>query len=164
MFRSISYIKFLLTSNNQHGIHSPFVYDYITKCLYVKQELKLPVTLKVLVKSLEYFKYESIFLVGDYKKSKEIIKKHCPKIAFVENNADVILSNINDLKNSNLDLSNLPNDCMLLVDEIHQHKDNVESWKNLKTEDNVRVTIDMFYCGAIFFRKEQVKEHFKIRI
>ena len=34
MYQILSYIKFLLKSNNQHGIHSPFVYDLITKCFY----------------------------------------------------------------------------------------------------------------------------------
>jgi len=28
------YIKFLLKSTNQHGVHSPFVYNLVTKCFY----------------------------------------------------------------------------------------------------------------------------------
>ena len=162
MFRFISFIKFLFTSNNQHGIHSPFVYDYITKCLYHQKNIKLPKTLKVFVKSINYFKYKSIFLVGDYKTSEELIKQHCANISFVENNPDVILANINDLKSINLNI--LSNDCMLLLDGIHKNKKNLEIWKNLKAESHVKVTMDMFYCGAVFFRREQAKEHFKIRI
>lgn len=35
MFYQIQqYIKFLLSSTNQHGVHSPFVYDLVTKCFY----------------------------------------------------------------------------------------------------------------------------------
>ncbi|MDF4202479.1 hypothetical protein PXD56_05920 [Maribacter sp. SA7] len=164
MFRFISFIKFLLTSNNQHGVHSPFVYDYITKCLYLKKELKLPATLKVIIKSIGYFEYKSVFLVDNYKTSQEIIKQHCNNITFVENNADIILAHINELDKINIDFSKLPNDCMLLLDGIHQNKNNKVIWEYLKTHEHVRVTIDMFYCGAVFFRKEQVKEHFKIRI
>jgi len=33
-YRPIQYIKFLLKSSNQHGVHSPFVYNLITKCFY----------------------------------------------------------------------------------------------------------------------------------
>jgi len=34
LFALKSYYKFILKSSNQHGIHSPFVYDLITKCFY----------------------------------------------------------------------------------------------------------------------------------
>lgn len=30
----ISYLKFLWHSTNQHGVHSPFVFNLVTKCLY----------------------------------------------------------------------------------------------------------------------------------
>ncbi len=37
MFQQIiNYLKFLSKSKNQHGVHSPFVYDLLTKCLYKK--------------------------------------------------------------------------------------------------------------------------------
>jgi len=41
-FKIKSYLFFLLNSTNQHGVHSPFVYNFVTKCLYKK-----PTTLKV---------------------------------------------------------------------------------------------------------------------
>ena len=31
-----SYLKFLYNSKNQHGVHSPFVFDLVTKCFYDK--------------------------------------------------------------------------------------------------------------------------------
>ncbi len=31
-----SYIKFLLNSTNEHGVHSPFVFDSVTKCFHDK--------------------------------------------------------------------------------------------------------------------------------
>ena len=40
MYQILSYIKFLFTSTNQHGIHSPFVYDLVTKCFYDKTNYK----------------------------------------------------------------------------------------------------------------------------
>jgi len=34
LFKISAYLRFLIGSHNQYGIHSPFVYDFITKCLY----------------------------------------------------------------------------------------------------------------------------------
>ncbi|MEN8126127.1 MAG: class I SAM-dependent methyltransferase, partial [Bacteroidota bacterium] len=42
-----SYLKFLLSSTNQHGIHSPFVYDLTTKCFYVSSKEVNDLTNKV---------------------------------------------------------------------------------------------------------------------
>ena len=36
MTEFISYLQFLYHSKNQHGVHSPYVYDLLTKCLYRK--------------------------------------------------------------------------------------------------------------------------------
>ncbi|MGO4921311.1 hypothetical protein [Maribacter spongiicola] len=118
----------------------------------------------MLIKSIAYFKYDSIYLIGDYKTSEEIIKQYFTTISITENNAEVIVCNISDLSDTNLDINNLSNDCMLLLDNIHTNSKNFKTWTQLTELKHVRVSIDMFYCGALFFRKEQVKEHFKIRI
>jgi hypothetical protein len=118
----------------------------------------------VLIKSITYFKYDSICLIGDYKRSEEKIKQHFPTISITENIADITVCSISDLSDTNLDINNLSNDCMLLLDGIQTSSKNFKTWKHLTELKHVRVSIDMFYCGALFFRKEQVKEHFKIRI
>ncbi len=39
-----------------------------------------------------------------------------------------------------------------------------QAWEIIKQNQNVTVTIDTFFWGIVFFRKEQVKQHFKIRL
>ena len=163
MFRFISFIKFFISATNQHGVHSPFVYDYVTKCLYKRKQLKLPITLMILIKSLDYFKYRSLRILGTNENIEETIKRYCPNISFTKSDTDVLFGSISDL-NISIEVNNLGNDSMLFLDGIHKTQNTNESWEKLKALEHVRVTVDLFYCGIIFFRKEQAKEHFKIRI
>jgi hypothetical protein len=39
-----------------------------------------------------------------------------------------------------------------------------EAWELIKQHPKVMVTVDTFFWGLVFFRKEQHKEHFKIRV
>ena len=36
-FQLISYLRFIAMAGNQHGVHSPFVYDLLTKCIYANR-------------------------------------------------------------------------------------------------------------------------------
>ncbi|MCP4978415.1 MAG: hypothetical protein GY931_19895 [Maribacter sp.] len=56
------------------------------------------------------------------------------------------------------------NNSMILIKNIHQNQENSNLWELLKDNEKVTVSIDMFHCGVLFFRKEQTKEHFRIRI
>lgn len=56
------------------------------------------------------------------------------------------------------------NDSVFIFDDIHWSKGMEEAWEEIKKHPDVRVTIDSFFWGIIFFRKEQEKEHFIIRL
>ena len=46
LFALKSYLNFILKSSSQHGVHSPFVYDLITKCFYNKAKHEEYVNIK----------------------------------------------------------------------------------------------------------------------
>lgn len=57
----------------------------------------------------------------------------------------------------------MPNGGILIFDDIYWSKEMTEAWNDIVKSDKINVTIDLFYFGIAFIRKEQVKEHFTIR-
>ncbi len=257
IFQLKSYLKFLLKSTNQHGIHSPFVYYFITKCLYAKtnptkisiinqfrnqllksnkvigvtdfgkgskvfksNKRKVSKIAKVagiskrrsylLIRIVSYFNSYKILEIGTSLgigtaslaignsetkvttlegciNTAEIAKQQFKK--FNLNNIDISIGDFKNtlpksIKNKTFDLiyfdgnhqkkptldyfeqclETITNESVFVFDDIHWSKEMQETWEIIKNHPKVTVTIDTFYWGIVFFRKEQVKEHFTIRI
>jgi predicted O-methyltransferase YrrM len=61
-------------------------------------------------------------------------------------------------------LQHINNNSVFVFDDIHWSKNMEEAWKEIKKHPKVKVTVDTYQWGIVFFRKEQVKEHFIIRV
>ena len=61
-------------------------------------------------------------------------------------------------------LPTVTNDTVWIFDDIHWSADMEEAWESIKKHPKVTVTIDTFQWGLVFFRREQPKEHFVIRV
>lgn len=61
-------------------------------------------------------------------------------------------------------LPTITNESVWIFDDIHWSKDMEEAWETIKKHPKVRVTIDTFQWGFVFFRTEQEKEHFVVRV
>ena len=251
-----SYFNFILKSNNQHGIHSPFVYDLITNCFYDKKnypeyteiqnfrkqvlqnktEIEITdfgagsrvfksnkrkvsaiaknagITLKrqqLLFRLCRYFKPEKVLELGTSvglgtasiaisKVSKHInTVEGCPNTSTIAqqffNNFN--LSNIklhpstfedffrrnstekydlvyidgnhdkeNTLRYFEIILDKIHNNSVLIFDDIYWSSAMTEAWIEIIQHPKVTVSIDTFYWGIVFFRKEQAKEDFTIRL
>lgn len=183
------YIKFLWSSTNQHGVHSPFVFALVTKCFYNKKnfetykkfnsDCKDLNKIKFLYRFTHYFEFESIFI------SKNINPNFKTAIALAHQPNDIIIytskvpkirnfdkKNLIYFKNQSLKntkeieniLENCSNNSIVLIENIRQNSQVFEQWKILKSNQAVRVSIDTFDWGILCFRKEQHKEHFIIRL
>lgn len=251
-----AYFKFLKNSTNQHGVHSPFVYDLVTKCFYDKtnhEEYKVlkqfrkdlynnsktlnitdfgsgsrvfksnervisqiaktsGITSKrtqLLFRLVNYFDCKNILELGTSlgmgtsalslanKNSKVTTIEGCPETAniaqeqfnrFQPNNIDLKIGRFEDVlpqltsnqyglvyidgnhqKDTTLEyfetlIPTATNTSVFIFDDIHWSKGMTEAWETIKKHPKVKVSIDTFFWGIIFFRKEQVKEHFTIRI
>jgi len=61
-------------------------------------------------------------------------------------------------------LPTITNETVWIFDDIHWSSAMEEAWKIIKNHPRVTITIDTFQWGLVFFRHEQRKEHFVIRI
>lgn len=52
---------------------------------------------------------------------------------------------------------------VFILDDIYWSQGMKEAWNEIKEHPQVAITIDLFFLGIVLFRKEQVKEHFRIR-
>ena len=256
MYQLISYIKFLLKSTNHHGVHSPFVYDLVTKCFYdtkdysvyekittyriallsnsntihitdfgsgskvfssntraIKEIAKTSGTsekrARLLYRLVSHLKANNILELGTslgmgtYAMASANSKAHitsiegCPEISNVAKHqlANFHIENVllkvgafNEVL-PNLDkqpydlvffdghhdkeatlryfeqlLPATHNDSVFIFDDIHWSKGMGEAWQLIKQHPSVTVSIDTFYWGFIFFRTEQVKENFVVRL
>ena len=61
-------------------------------------------------------------------------------------------------------LSKVNIDSVLVFDDIHWSNGMEAAWKSIKNHSSVTCSIDLFYIGIVFFRKEfKEKQHFNIR-
>ena len=253
-----SYLKFLWNSKNEHGVHSPFVFDLVTKCFYDTKKHTEYSLLKEYRKSL--LKNKNYIEVSDYGAGSKVFKSNKRQISKIAQTAgisqkraellfritkyfkpDSILElgtslglatsalalgntksriktlegcqntihqcqlqlqkfNINTvecintefssyLKNFQLPTSNfqliyfdgnhskqstlnyfelllptISNESVWIFDDIHWSLEMEEAWEIIKNHPQVTVSIDTFLWGIVFFRTEQEKEHFVIRI
>lgn len=253
-----SYLKFLYTSKNEHGVHSPFVFNLVTKCFYDKKQYPEYAILKnyrqsllqnkntievtdfgagsrvfksntravnkiaqtagisskraeLLFRITKYFQPENILEIGTslglatsalalgYPDAKIRTLEGCKNTLhqcqsqlqkFNTNNVDCVNTEFSSFLNNlqpttynlqliyfdgnhskaatlnyfELLLPTVTNETVWIFDDIHWSADMEEAWEIIKNHPKVTVTIDTFQWGMVFFRAEQEKEHFVIRV
>lgn len=254
-----SYISFFNASTNQHGVHSPFVYDLVIKCFYNNRynknndlnqinafitslknnhniititdfgagskvfknnKRKISAIAKnagiskkrseLLYRITQYFEVKQILEIGTSlgiatasmalanRNGTIITLEGCEETAkiaqnqfnkFDFKNINIEVGNFNDtlpkvIKNKKYDLiyfdgnhqeqatinyfeqclSTIHNESIFILDDIHWSGGMEKAWEFIKNHKKVTVSIDTYQWGIVFFRKEQPKEHFTIRV
>lgn len=58
----------------------------------------------------------------------------------------------------------LHEDSVVIITNIHRSREMELAWKQIQSDEMVTLTIDLFFIGLVFFRKEnKVKQHFSVR-
>ncbi len=90
-------------------------------------------------------------------------------LAIANTTFDLVFFDGNHQKQPTIDyfeqcLSHINNNSVFIFDDIYWSKGMQEAWQYIKNHSKVTVSIDTFHWGIVFFRKEQEKEHFVIRV
>ncbi len=150
-----SYIKFILHSKNEHGVHSPFVFDLVTKCFYVSnfpfENLNYPSTNKLILKTIHYLNLKNCVRFDAQQE--------------VNTTVDGLIVSGNSLINFSIEkiIPLCTNETCIFIEKIHQTEKNKAVWKKLHKDPRITVSIETFNLGLLFIRKEQKKEHFILK-
>lgn len=87
LFQIKSYLNFLWISKNQHGVHSPFVYNLVTKCFYDKKSKPEYSTLKKYRKSL--LENNNFIEVTDFGAGSRVFKSNKRQISKIAKTAGI---------------------------------------------------------------------------
>jgi len=169
--RLYKYFNYYLNASNGkgHGVHSPFVFSFITSVLNSKefsQENDNADKYRALVNSMISF-YKPIALMelelNPLNKAnvlEEIEKAKTISLLYLKHNkntADLMLY-------FNAAIKKVNTHSILIFENIHNSKEMEASWEQIKMHKEVKLTIDLYKLGIVFFRQEQLeKENFTIR-
>ncbi len=68
------------------------------------------------------------------------------------------------LRYFNMVLPKVNTKTVLIFDDIYWSKDMFSAWTEIKANNKVKITIDLFCMGIVLFRTEQLKEDFKLLV
>ena len=157
-----SYLQFLIKSTNQHGVHSPFVYNYITKGLYEPQKdfSNFNKTNQWLVQSIQYFKPNKIYITD--KTLLEDIKEISINKTVDLSIADLILERYAPENHTRIrqTINSIGNSQLLLIASYSYSK---SFFDELRKNPEITLVVDFYYGCLISKRTEQPKQNFFIR-
>lgn len=91
-----------------------------------------------------------------------------PKLFQTTETPDLIFFDGNHRKNKTIEyfelcLPHVNNNSIFVFDDIHWSKGMKEAWEYIKSVEKVKLTLDLFHMGLVFFRKELSKEDYVLR-
>ena len=151
MINLFNYIIFYLRSTNNHGVHSPFIYDLLTFCFYNKKwkkERKNFILKKNLENNLSFFINElNSFLI--YYNKNNILNQFFIKLKLDKNPIDLIDS-------LNLKYSQF----ILLIENSHDLRSIIKVIEN----KGKYLIVDFYFWIIVVKKKGNNPQTFKIRV
>jgi hypothetical protein len=169
--RLYKYFNYYFNASNGkgHGIHSPFVFNFIGSILNnkeLKQEANYSNKYRALVIRMVAYYMPVVIMEFEATPSNK-----ADVLEEIENADSIGLLYIKQIKNTedvisyfNTAIKKINTQSILIFDNIHDSKEIENSWEAIKMHKEVKLTIDLYKLGIVFFRQEQLeKENFNIR-
>ncbi len=112
--------------------------------------------------TFEHLKLDNIYAYfGTFDKVLPIVLEKIPRL-------DMVYFDGNHTKEATLKyfeicLQKIHNETIFVFDDIYWSEDMEAAWEEIKENPKVKVSVDIFQMGIVFFRKELSKEHYIIR-
>lgn len=186
----LSYTQFLWQSVDDHGIHSPFMFRFVSKAFYAKgprlskkehraQNMQVPYpAAELLYRIVNYLRPAKSFVIGqDADKVIEMLRyageENKIKLWFfsplapipggtdfaviADTNKETVMASFEQI------VANSHNDTVCIMPNIHANTQMETAWAAILNHPKATVTVDAYHLGIIFFRREQVHQHFMVR-
>ncbi|MGA9238427.1 hypothetical protein [Robiginitalea sp.] len=158
-------VLFWFQAKNKHGVHSPFIYEFLDRAVYTKA-LKQGVSRQRLLRAARvHFNPKRIWWVsnlpgnsgirGNLEVDSTLQGPPFDLLVFDKPSHEVgeILS----------DPGQWHNDSIVYLGNLRGSASTYALWEQISLHPSVRVVVESYREGLLFFRKEQAKQHFKIR-
>jgi len=169
--RLYKYFNYYFKASNGkgHGVHSPFVYNFIGSILNnkeLKQEANYSNKYRaLLIRMVAHYMPVVVMELELTPSNKANILEE------IENADNIGLLYLKQNKNAtdfmvyfNAAIKKINTHSILIFEDIHNSKEMEASWEQIKMHKEVKLTIDIYKLGIVFFRKEQLeKDNFIIR-
>lgn len=120
-----------------------------------------PATLEIARETLNHFNIHNVELLeGRFRESIKNLNKNKIDLIYYDGNH----SREATIANVNLLLPTAINGSVWIFDDIHWSPQMTLAWEYIKNLPQINVTIDCYDLGIAFFRNEQVKEDFYVKI
>lgn len=158
-----SYLLFWLRSTNEHGVHSPFVYSYLTKGIYENKGFKNVdhKSQKWLLKTLHYFKPASLHFLTNY--DWQFVRKTYTVDEKSQTEASCLIAHYTPENTENImaAITNMPSYQFFLIVFPDYSSTFI---KELTHEPHITLVLNFYYGCLVSKRTEQLKENFFLRM